>query len=435
MWRTDAEFGSVRYGYGAPQKPVARGLCNSGESGEICLLADGPRQITTRRRRLWPLRGRKGAEAPPAPISEACTEPAVAGATDLSSRPALEATAQSLPPLLLTSPVAPPHARPSQATPSPSPAPQMAQMVPPPQTRAETIVPGPEDATPYLAHFNLSKRPFSLLPDPDFLFWSPTHQRAYAMLEYGLMSHAPLTMVTGAIGAGKTTLVHHLLRGLGSDVRVGLISNASDLRGELLYWVRAALGESTDRGADPAAVFEAFQQSLIDTYASGRRVVLIFDEAQTLGRERLEELRMLTNINTGSDVLLQIVLVGQPDLLDTLRRPDMEQFVQRIAASFHLPALTAETQAQYIAHRLQVAGAERVIFDPDALALVHKATRGVPRLTNQICDLSMLYAYSADKSVVDAACVQHVIDDNVLPGAWASQDAQPSVGHPAHSAE
>jgi type II secretory pathway predicted ATPase ExeA len=350
----------------------------------------------TRSRRLWPLRA----------SGQPC---------DASRPVAQDGGTQTLPPLLLTDPVGPAGA-PAGA----------------PGTSTDATAPDADDGIPYLSHFGLSRRPFSLLPDPDFLFWSPSHKRAHAVLEYGLMSRAPLTMGTGAIGAGKTTLVHQLLRGLGRDVRVGLISNASDLRGELLYWVLSALGQSPERGADPAAVFEAFQKTLIDTYAEGRRVVLIFDEAQTLGRDRLEELRMLTNINTGSDVLLQIVLVGQPDLHDTVRRPDMEQFIQRVAASFHLPAMTAEIQAQYIDHRVRVAGADRRVFAPAALAGIHAATGGVPRLTNQICDLAMLYAYSADKPVVDAACVQHVLDDGVLPGAWSPPDAQPAVPHDSH---
>lgn len=324
----------------------------------------------------------------------------------------------ALPPLLLTNPVAT-----AGAATAASGTPMNATLL------------DADDGIPYLYHFGLSRRPFSLLPDPDFLFWSPSHKRAFAVLEYGLMSRAPLTMVTGAIGAGKTTLVHQLLRGLGRDVRVGLISNASDLRGDLLYWVLAALGERPDRGLHPAAVFEAFQKSLIDTYAGGRRVVLIFDEAQTLGRDRLEELRMLTNINAGNDVLVQIVLVGQPDLRDTVRRPDMEQFIQRVAASFHLPAMSAEIQEQYIDHRLRVAGAGRPLFDRAALAGVHAATGGVPRLTNQICDLAMLYAFSADKPVVDAVCVQHVIDDGVLPGARSPLTTKQPVQRDDHRTE
>lgn len=274
-----------------------------------------------------------------------------------------------------------------------------------------------DDTVPYLMHFGLQRAPFSLLPDPDFLFWSTSHKRAHAMLEYGLMNRSPLTLITGEIGAGKTTLVHQILRGPGADRRVGLISNASDLRGELLYWALMALGERPERGADPAVLFEAFQTCLIDTYAAGRRVVLIFDEAQTLGRDRLEALRMLTNINAGTDVLLQIVLVGQPELREVIRAPDMVQFAQRVAANFHLPAMDADTETLYINHRLAVAGAGRSIFDDDALTLVHHVTGGVPRLTNQICDLAMLYAYSADKLSVDPACVQHVLDEDLLLGA------------------
>ena len=346
--------------------------------------------------RLWSLRGDRTARDTPAPAALS------ASAQATPARVAAVSDGQSaLPPFPLTEPVMP---------------------------DGRGHAPAADDGTPYLAHFGLSTRPFSLLPDPDFLFWSPIHKRAHAVLEYGLMSRAPLTMVTGDIGAGKTTLVHQLLRGLGKDVRVGLISNASDLRGELLYWVLTALGESPARGGDPAATFETFQSCLVDTYAKGRRVVLIFDEAQTLGRDRLEELRMLTNINTGSDVLLQIMLVGQPELRDTVRRPDMEQFTQRVAASFHLPAMEAETQKRYIHHRLQVAGACRPIFEEAALGRIHGATGGVPRRTNQICDLAMLYAYSAHKPVVDAACVQHVLDDGVLLGTGPATEGRPEGG-------
>lgn len=290
-----------------------------------------------------------------------------------------------------------------------------------------------DDTVPYLAHFGLHTAPFSLLPDPDFLFWSASHKRAHAMLEYGLMNRSPLTLITGEIGAGKTTLVHQLLRDQGAGRRVGLISNASELRGELLYWVLMALGERPERGTDPAALFEAFQMCLIDTYAAGRRVVLIFDEAQTLGRDRLEALRMLTNINTGTDVLLQIILVGQPELRDMIRAPDMVQFAQRVAASFHLPAMDAATEARYVQHRLQVAGAKRLIFEEAALALIHGTTGGVPRLINQICDLAMLYAYSVNKMMVGPACVQHVVDEGLmLGGRTAPRDGTtPASGGPA----
>lgn len=299
----------------------------------------------------------------------------------------------------------------------PSPAPRTQPAVAVPGGTPQGAPPQHDETVPYLWHFGLSAAPFSLLPDPNFLFWSTSHKRAQAMLEYGLMSRAPLTLITGEIGAGKTTLVHQLLRRLDPGLRVGLISNASELRGELLYWALMALGERPERGTDPAALFEAFQMCLIESYAAGRRVVLIFDEAQTLGRERLEQLRMLTNINTGTDVLLQVVLVGQPELRATVCRADMVQFAQRVAASFHLPAMNAETQARYICHRLRVAGATRPIFDPGALMRIHTITGGVPRVTNQLCDLAMVYAYSVDKPTVDSTCVQQVIDDGVILAA------------------
>lgn len=317
-----------------------------------------------------------------------------------------EREAPPLPTLLLTNPVTPPQAAAGGAP--------------------QRVDAGAEDC-PYLDHFGLSARPFSLLPDPKFLFWSPTHKRAHAVLEYGLMSRAPLSLVTGEIGAGKTTLVHHFLRDLGASVRVGLISNAGGLRGELLYWILSALGEAPSEQAEHAALFDTFQRGLIDTYAAGRRTLLIFDEAQTLGAARLEELRMLTNINTGTDVLLQVMLLGQPELRDIIRRPDMSQFAQRVAATFHLPTMTSDIQAAYIRHRLSVAGVQHSVFEDAALQLIYPATRGVPRLTNQLCDLAMLYAYSAHKLVVDAGCIQNVLDDGVLIGAGEWKDCDTSA--------
>jgi len=340
-----------------------------------------------RRRRLWPFR-RSG----PDEAGGNCEHAPAAVATRTDG------------PLLLTDPVTPPPADPA-------------------------VAPPPEGGL-YLAHFGLTAAPFSLLPDPDFLFWSPGHRRAHAVLDYALMSRAPLCVVTGEIGAGKTTLVHQLLRGLGEDVRVGLIANASGLRGEILHWVLMALGQTPAAGARHDELFATFQDYVIREYAAGRRVVLIFDEAQTLPMARLEEIRMLTNINTGTDTLLQIVLVGQPELRATVLRPDMAQLAQRAAASVHLSALGAEATHAYVHHRLAKAGARRPLFDDDALAQLHAATGGIPRLINQLCDLSMLYAYSADKTVVDSQCIQHVLDDGVLLGARPHGDtgAAPASG-------
>lgn len=276
----------------------------------------------------------------------------------------------------------------------------------------------------YTSHFGLTERPFSLVPDPDFLFWTPEHQRAFAMLEYGILTRAPITLITGAVGAGKTTLLHHLLRTVGPEVRIGLIANAQGERGELLRWVLMALDQPTQPGTSYVDLFAQFQSFLISEYAAGRRVILIFDEAQNLTRETLEELRMLTNINANKDELLQLVLVGQPELRVMIHRPDLTQFAQRVAASFHLTTMDARTVRAYIAHRLHMAGAQYEIFSPGAAVAIHAATQGVPRLVNQLCDLAMVYAYSKDQRRVLRLTVRQVIRDGVFFGGGIGDSLQ-----------
>jgi general secretion pathway protein A len=268
----------------------------------------------------------------------------------------------------------------------------------------------------YNEHFGLSERPFTLLPDPDFLYWSENHTRAYAMLEYGMMTSAPITVITGEIGAGKTTLLRQLLRQLPEDITVGLISNAQGNRGELLHWVLMALGVQTDMNASYVQLFGQFQDFLIEEYASGRRTMLIFDEAQNLSLETLEELRMFSNINADKDELIQLVLVGQPELRDLIAQPRLVQFAQRVSAEYHLPGMSAEQVMNYINHRLKVAGASREIFTPAACECVHRASRGVPRLVNQICDYAMVYAFTDGLDRVDAAVAEQVVSDRRMHG-------------------
>jgi len=268
----------------------------------------------------------------------------------------------------------------------------------------------------YTTHFGLTERPFSLVPDPDFLFWSAQHKRAFAMLEYGILTRAPITLITGEVGAGKTTLLHHLLKSVGPEVRIGLIANAHGDRGELLRWVMLALAQPTDPRATYVDLFGQFQSYLISEYAAGRRVILIFDEAQNLSRESLEELRMFTNINSNKDELLQLVLVGQPELRDLVRQPNLTQFAQRVAANFHLSAMDAQMVRAYISHRLKVAGAQHEIFSLSSTDMIHAITGGVPRLVNQLCDLSMVYAYTKNQQRVLRLTVQQVLDDGVFFG-------------------
>ena len=271
----------------------------------------------------------------------------------------------------------------------------------------------------YAGFFGLTKRPFSLVPDPDFLFWSPQHTRAFAVLEFGVMSRAPITLITGEVGAGKTTLLHALLARMTDEIRVGLISNAQGDRGELLQWAMNALGMEILDGESYVQMFRRLQDQLVADYAAGRRVILIFDEAQNLSKRGLEELRMFTNINSNQDELLQLILVGQPELRHVVRSPDMRQLAQRVAASFHLEGLDVEGTAGFIAHRLRHVGGTGEEFTPQASALVHAATQGIPRLVNQLCDLVMLYAWSDGEAVVTDEAVRRVLNDGVFFGGGA----------------
>lgn len=268
--------------------------------------------------------------------------------------------------------------------------------------------------TLYLEFFGFSERPFTLVPDPGFLYWSRQHKRAYSILEFGILSSAPITLITGEIGAGKTTLLQALLRDIREDVTIGLISNAQGGRGELLQWILNALSVEIDAGASYVQMFQTLQDFLLAEYAAGRRVVLIFDEAQNLSLEGLEELRMLTNINSNKDVLIQLILAGQPELRDMIRGPSMQQLAQRIAASFHLEAMSAETVEHYIQHRLRSAGGSGEEITPEACRRIHAETGGVPRLVNQFCEFTLLYAWTAEVRVVDMSIVQQVLDDGVF---------------------
>ncbi|WP_341213297.1 AAA family ATPase [uncultured Limimaricola sp.] len=271
-----------------------------------------------------------------------------------------------------------------------------------------------EVAKIYMEQFGLDQRPFSLVPDPDFLFWSPGHRRAYTMLEYGLYTGAPITLISGDVGIGKTTLLHHLLKQVGEDITIGMIANAHGGRGDLLRWVLMALDQTTTPESSYVDLFKQFQTFLIDEYAEGRKVVLIFDEAQNLDRETLEELRMFTNINANKDELLQLILVGQPELRTLVRRPDLTQFAQRIAASFHLSAMDEATVTAYIHHRMERAGAGRRIFTPEATSRIFGATQGIPRLVNQLADFALIYASSDDLDEVDGTTIENVLRDGVF---------------------
>ena len=266
----------------------------------------------------------------------------------------------------------------------------------------------------YTQHFGFSEKPFSLAPDPDFLFWSKNHGRAYSVLEYGLLSQAFLTVVTGEVGTGKTTLIQALLNSVDQSITLGLISNAQGDRGDLLRWIFNALNIPMPEQTDYVSLFQAFQEFVIAEYAAGRHVVLIIDEAQNLGEEMLEELRMLTNINTSRDVILQLVLAGQPELRDLIRRPSLRQFAQRVAATFHIKPFDRDDTTAYIHHRLRLVGGSGAEFTPEAIELVFVHSGGIPRIINKLCDMSLVYTASTAQDRVDCEMVNEVLQDGLM---------------------
>ena len=263
----------------------------------------------------------------------------------------------------------------------------------------------------YLDFFGLAQRPFALTPDPEFLYWTDAHRGAYAMLQYGLNTHAPITLLTGEIGSGKTLLLQYFVEDLDEDVTLSMVTNTRPGTRDILQWL---LPELANQSTGDERTFRRVREFFINEYNEGRRVVLIIDEAQNLSLEALEELRMLTNINIGKEDVLQLFLVGQPELRDMVRRPELVQFAQRVAANYHIPVMDADTVAGYIAHRLRVAGGQPSVFSRQAADLVHEATSGVPRLVNQLCDLSLTYAFADEQPMVRRATVQAVLDDGLF---------------------
>ncbi|MBI5460906.1 MAG: AAA family ATPase [Gammaproteobacteria bacterium] len=274
----------------------------------------------------------------------------------------------------------------------------------------------------YKAHFGLREKPFSLLPDPSFLYLSDKHRMALALLQYGLSNQAGFTAITGGIGTGKTTLIRHLLNNMEQDVTVGLISNTHRSFGELLQWILLAFNLDHAHKTK-VEMYRTFVDFMIREYARNRRTVLIVDEAQNMDADTLEELRMLSNINADKDQVLQVVLVGQQQLRDTLRRPDLVQFVQRIAVDYHLTPLTAEETQAYIRHRLSVAGGDPELFTEAACAAVHQFSHGVPRLVNLLSDLALVYGYAEQRTRIDADLVMDVAREKKAGGLFPDPEA------------
>ena len=263
----------------------------------------------------------------------------------------------------------------------------------------------------YLELFRLKELPFRLSPDPQFLYLSKHHARAKAYMESTIWFTDGFVVITGEIGAGKTTLIESFLKDLDKDVVIAQLNQTQISPLGFLQGLLVQFGFSPFK-MNKAELIATVNNFLIEQYAAGRKVVLVVDEAQNLSNRVLEEVRLLSGVETSKDKTLRIILAGQPELNEKLNAPDLVQLAQRIRLRFHLTALSNEETIGYIAHRLEVAGAEgRQIFSPAAVQLVFRYTGGVPRLINTLCDTALMGAYALDKDTVDVTEVKAAVDE------------------------
>lgn len=267
----------------------------------------------------------------------------------------------------------------------------------------------------YEKYYGLRTPPFSLVPDPGFLFLSQRHKMALSLLEYGLLNHASFTVITGEPGTGKTTLLNAILDRSERQVTLGVLSHTHVGLGSLLPWVLMTFGLD-GKGMDSVELYRTFARFLTHEHSRHRRVVLVVDEAQNLGPAMLEELRLLSNLNDGRRQTLQIILSGQPALRVLLRRSELVQLAQRIAVDYHLEPLSEPETPEYIRHRIAVAGGPVTVLTDLACRAVHRLAGGNPRLINQVCDISLTYGFAEQTPWVTAATVIKASNDRRSSG-------------------
>lgn len=273
----------------------------------------------------------------------------------------------------------------------------------------------------YAAHFGLREPPFSITPDPAYVYLGRHHREALAHLLYGTGENGGFVQLTGEVGTGKTTLVRTLLEQQLDHVDIALCLNPRLTVEELVATICDELGVAYPREHHTLKpLLDALNEHLLRTHAAGRRTVLIVDEAQNLSREVLEQVRLLTNLETAKHKLLRIILVGQPELRSLLARPDLRQLAQRITARYHLPPLDQEETAAYVGHRLQVADGRGELFTGGALRAVYRRSGGIPRLINVICDRALLGAYGQGARQVDAKRVRQAAREALQNGPSGS---------------
>jgi len=275
----------------------------------------------------------------------------------------------------------------------------------------------------YTSFFGLQEKPFAITPDPRFLYLSERHAEALAHLLYGINEAGGFVQLTGEVGTGKTTVIRSLLEQLPGHADVALILNPRVTPAEFLLTICEELHIHVPEAGSGSTktLMDLLGRYLLETHARGRRVVLIVDEAQNLSAQTLEQVRLLTNLETATTKLLQIILIGQPELRDLLDQPDLRQLAQRITGRYHLSPLSVDESAGYVKHRMRVAGATAEAFTPAALREIYRLSGGIPRVINVMCDRALLGAFTREEHRVGAAYIRQAASEvygRPVPAPW-----------------
>jgi general secretion pathway protein A len=280
----------------------------------------------------------------------------------------------------------------------------------------------------YEDYFGFKEKPFEIAPDPDYLFLSRQHQNAISSLEFGLMDNAGLILLTGEIGTGKTTIIRHILGKIEDNFIVGVVFNTNVDANQFLGLVLEEFGINV-QSEHKAGAIKDLNHFLVEAHSKNRRPLIIVDDAQSLSMEALEEVRLLSNLQDGNKMLLQIMLVGQPELNAKLKGPAMASLCQRIAVNYHLQVFNREETGQYIAHRLETAGGRSDLFTDAAVTMIHGLTRGTPRSINLLCHAALVYGFADEIPVIEVPVIEEIVADTQNTGIGAERwylDQNPS---------